>query len=553
VKKLIALILGFTLIISVILSGCSPKTAQEAASLSQAAPKGGTVRYAVWSSPKGVFLPALSNDNYDFLVFSLVYEGLLKMNPKQELEPCLAKSYEVSPDYKTVTFKLRDNVKWHDGEPFTAEDVRYTFEFMGDADYSGPYGSFVKPIKGAEAFKNKKTEHIEGIQIIDPHTISITTDEIYANALLSFGYSIRIMPKHIWEKIGAKLAGESVDTLRSPVGTGPFKLSKFVPDQYVEMTAYDDYWNKRPNIDKFIIQVTNQETAQAQMLNGEIDFMAISQMNPDDLNLYKSGNIQVQEIFGNSCQFMGMNNEMEVFKNKKVRQAFTYAINREGIVKDLLYGYGEVANSPYRSDFWAYPAGLNEYKYDQKKAVELFKEAGWEYNESENKMYRNGQPVKFVLKYPSGNRAREQAAVVIQQDLKNIGIQVELQIMEFSTALDLIKKGDYELCLMAMGGSIGDPDIRRFYGSDYKSPQGLNLARLDNDKLDELLEKGLNYIKVEDRKPIYNEAAMLLNEEMPVTYLYFWSEGRAINGKLKGVQCFSGTSYYDIENWYFEQ
>lgn len=549
-RKIISLALGLVFIASVMLTGCGPT---KAVKVDESGKKGGTVRYAVWSSPKGVFQPALSNDNYDFSVYALVFDGMLKMNPKGELEPCLAKSYVVSQDSKTVTFKLRDNIKWHDGEPFTAEDVKYTFEFMGDPDYSGPYGSLIKPIKGAEAFKNKQTQHIEGIKVVDPNTISITTENINANALLNYGFSIRIIPKHIWEKIGAKAASEDVEALRSPVGTGPFKMSKFIPDQYVELVANDNYWNKRPNIDKIILQVTNPETAQAQMLNGEIDFMAISQMNPDDLELYKSKNIQIQEIFGNSYQYVGMNNDLEIFKDKKVRQAFAYAINREGILKDILYGYGEVANNPYRSDFWAFPSGLNEYKYDVNKAIGMLKEAGWEYKESKHQMYRNGNPVKFTLKYPSGNKAREQAAVIIQQDLKKIGIQTDLQIMEFSTALDMIKKGDYELCLMGMGGSIGDPDIRRFYGSDYIAPKGLNLSRMNNSKLDELLEKGLNYMKIEERKPIYNEVAMLLNDEMPIVYLYFWNEGRAINGKLKGVQVFSGTSYYDVENWYFEK
>lgn len=557
-KRFFIFCLVLMLVASILLSGCSPQntpkaSGNESVKTEESVPQGGTIRYAVWSSPKGVFLPALSNDSYNFFVIELVYEGLMKFNSKKELEPCLAKSYEISTDNKTITFKLRDDVKWHDGEPFTAEDVQFTFEFMGNADYSGPYGSYIKPIKGAEAYKNNQAQHIEGIKIIDPYTISITTDEIYANALLSFGQSIRIMPKHIWEKVAVKDAAQQTDLLRNPIGTGPFKMSKFVPDQYVELIANDNYWNHKPNVDKFIIQATNQETALAQMLNGEIDLMQISEMNPDDLDLYGSKNIQIQKIHSNTYQYMAINNDLDIFKDKKVRQAFAYAINRETMVKDLLYGYGEVAANPYRSDFWACPENINEYKYDPEKAIELLKEAGWVYNENEKKMYINGQPAKFTLTYPSGSKIREQSAPVIQQDLKKIGIQVDLSIMEFNTALDKIKKGEYELALMGMGGSAGDPDIMRFYGSNYLAPNGLNLARLKNSQVDELLTEGLKHLKVDEQKPIYNEVGKILNEEQPMVYLYFADQGLAISSKLKNIQCSTGFEFYDTEDWYIEK
>lgn len=555
VKRVVNLLLVFSLIFMVTITGCAPKT-QKTSNTSGTKTKGGTVKYAIWSAPKGVFLPSHAIDAYDSAVNEVVYEGLLKLNPKYELETTgLAKSYEVSSDSKTITFKLNENVKWHDGKPFTAEDVKFTFEFYGNADYTGPYGSRVSAISGAAAFKKKQAQSIEGIKVIDQNTISITTDDVYGSALLVFGTYLPIIPKHIWESVDPKKVSEATDLLRNPVGTGPFKMSKFVPDQYVELTANDDYWKGRPNIDKLIYMVSNQDTAQAQIMKGEINILNISSPSKSEIDLLKNSKIDVNINSSFTYQAMVMNNESEVFKDKKVRQAFAYAINREGMVKDLLEGYSTVATNPYPSFFWAYPAsGLNEYKYDSKKAIDLLKQSGWEYKESEKLMYRNGQPVKFTLKYPSGDKSREKAAAVIQQNLKDIGIQVDLQLLDFNTTLSNIQAGDYQIALMGMGSSNGDADISQFYHSSALSQKSsLNLSRLNNSKVDELLDKGRKILKSEDRKPIYNQLSLLLNDEQPMVYLYFSPQGRACSNNLKGVNMGNGSATYNINEWYFEK
>lgn len=553
-KKIGLLFLSLALMLSITLSGCGSVSTQQSAD-SAGVKKGGTVRFAMWSSPKGVLFPPLSSDAYDAYPDMLIYESMLTLNPTMQLEPGLAQSYDVSQDNKTVTFHLRHDAKWHDGQPFTADDVQYTFEFIGSPDYTGQKGSYVKPIVGADAFKKGQAQHIAGIKIIDPNTISITTDQVYGSALVDFGYNVSIIPKHIWEKVGPKNAAQATDLLRNPVGTGPFKMSKYVQDQYIELAANDDYWNGRPNIDKFLLQVYNQDTSQASALNGDIDYMLMSSMNKEDVALYQSKGLQVQQVQMNTCQLMTVNEQkVSAFKDVKVRQAFAYAINRAAMVKDILQGYGEIADNPYRSNFWAYPSGLNEYQYNSKKAIELLKEAGWVYNETEKQMSINGQPAKFNLTYPSGDKPREQAALVIQQNLKDIGIKLELQEMEFNTAFSKLKDGDFELGLMGMGaGSAGNPDLIATYDTQYAAPKGYNFNHYSNPKLDALLEKGRTILKQEDQKPIYNEAAKIINEDQPSIFLYFTNQGRVLNGKLKGVQTGPGVYFYNIAKWYYAQ
>ena len=517
--------------------------------------EGGTVRYASFGTAPGIFNPVLQSNSFDVYEMEVMFEGLLRKSMTNELEPCLAESFSVSEDKQTLTFKLRENVKWHDGEPFTAEDVKFTFEFICHPDYAGPFSAIGKAIAGSDEYLAGTAHEVSGIKIIDPSTVSITTRDVDATMMERLCTSILIIPKHVWGDIPVKQALEQTELLRNPVGTGPFKISKFVPDQYVEMVANDLYWNGRPHVDKYIIQVANPETAQTQIINNEVDILAVKQMNPDDLDYYKSAGIFVDTISFDAAMNLGVNNSVEILNDKRVRQAFAYAIDREAIVRDILYGYGTVANVPYQPDFWANPKeGLNTYKYNPQKAIELLEEAGWKYRKDEKQMYKNGKPVAFTLKYYSGNKQVESMAPFIQQSLREIGIPVDLQISEYSTMLADMKSGDFELYIAAHKNGVAG-DMKMQYNSAYAPPNGTNYSRFSNSRVDELSEQGIRLLSIEDRKPIYYEISKILNEELPIVYLYHWHQGMAINGKLKGVQVTPNSLLginYQTEKWYFE-
>ncbi len=544
-RKILALSIALLMVLSVVLVGC------DLGSLTGGkAQVGGTVRRAIWSAPPGVLHPSLYEDSYDNYVLSLIYEGMVQMNPDMEYESCLAEKWKVSDDQKSVTFTLREDLKWHDGKPITTEDVLFTFEFIAHPDYTGSRYSGVSAIKGIEAFHTGESDTIEGIEIIDERTIKITTEEIYAPFMLDIG-SRTIVPKHIWGEIPVAKASEQTELLRNPIGSGPFMMKHFEPDQYVELVAYEDYWDGRPNLDNFIITVVNQETAQAQMINGEIDFMDMSSLNNDDISFLEDGGVIVKQLTSDGYQYMGLNNRLDIFKDKNVRQAFAYAINRQAIVDDILDGNGSVCNVPLPPGHWAYPKKSKEYKYNKDKAIELFEKAGWEYKDG--KMYRNGNPVKLTLKYPSGNKVREASAPLIQQNLADVGIEVELLLMEFGTLLDqVVTEQDFEMFLMAWS-LTPDPDGTEIWHSDYINPNQFNFAGFVNDKNDELLEEGVKYLSVKERKPIYEDWGKLMNEEMPIVYLYSMNKGFALNPKLKGLKLYSFADYYQVHKWYLEK
>lgn len=570
-KRLIVFALVFVLVLTCFI-GCASKTVEQPkeqgntpssdesadATSANAEPgpgEGGILRIGIWSSPGGVFMPSFTENTYDSYVSDIVFDSLLIQNSNYEFEPNLAESWTCSDNGKEFTFVLKDGIKWHDGEPLTVEDVKFSFEFLADPDYSGARGSYVKEIKGVEDFTNGKTERLEGVQIIDEKTIKIITTDVFSSGELRYGTNVYIIPKHIWEDVDITNEANYSELLKNPIGTGAFKMGEFVPDQHVVLVGNTDYRDGQPKLDKIVFVVSNQETAQAQMINGELDFIYLSKLNKDDIEIYESNNITVFTTPYNAYQYMAINHVNEVFQDKRVRQAFMYAIDRQAIVNDLLEGFGSVATDPYPAEFWAHAEDGNQYARDSQKAIDLLIEAGWEYKDG--KMYNNGKQVKFVLKYPSGNKVRELCAPLIQQNFKEIGIELELQIMEFATLYDQCKKGDYDLALLGQGAEM-DGDLSKMYHSKNIKPVGTvasNLIRYTNPEIDKICEKGLSTTKQEDRIPIYKAFSKLLNEEVPVVFTYHWDAGEAVTNKLMNYTSpsYRAYAYYHMNEWYMSE
>ena len=551
-RKTLCKILAVLTIGSVMITGCSSKN-QESVNQGQKQEikKGGVVKQALSVAPEGVFMPSFFTFSYDANINTMLYDGLLSLDENLDVEPALAETYKLSEDKKTITFKIREGVKWHDGTAFTADDVKFTFDLACNPKYNGPYTMYVKNIKGYDDFKAGKTVELEGVKKTDDKTVEITTNEIYASALINFGYMIKIVPKHIWDKGDVEAIQKDTNLIRNPVGTGPFKLENFTPDQSVELAANDDYWNGRPNIDKYIFKLVSTETADAQLENNEIDITGVGSITKEEEEAYKKQGFDLKEITNNAYQYIGLNLEKPEFSDKKVRQAFAYAINRESIVKDVLNGHGEVANNPFPSNNWAHPTGLKEYKYDSKKAIELLKESGWEYKEEEKKMYYDGKAFKFTLKYASGDESKNKYALILQQNFKDIGIELELNPMEFATMTADVKKGDFDGFLMGIG-NFYDGDLSANYLSVANPPNGYNYARFKNEKVDELIKESAKHLTKDERKPILNEIALELNEELPVIYVYHWSSLIILNPKVKNFKNSQPTFYQYVKDLYIE-
>lgn len=506
------------------------------------------LRISISGTPAGVFNPALTSDNTEASVTWLIFDSLLRYTPDYDFAPGIARSWEVSEDSKTVTLHLAENAVWHDGEKFTANDVAFTLKFMGDPKYPGQFYTKVSAIKGMEEYKAGTAADVEGIKVIDDNTIELTTAEVYAPFLSNLA-EIYVIPEHIWSKIDISTAMEQTELLQNPVGTGPFKIKDFAVDQYCSFSRNDDYWEGAPKLQSVLLQSVNEETAQGQILNGETDIMYVDDMSEDSLAIYKNAGIPIEVSYWTSYREIGLNARNPLLQDKRVRQALATGFDRAGICKSIYNGYATVANTCYAPFFWAYPGddALNQYAYDPEKAVQMLQEAGWEYKDGT--MYANGAPVEFTLASTSSKQA-DALLAVFQDNMKQIGIKVTVQNMEFATQLAALREGTgWDMYFLGMGTG-NDADGRLAFAS-YSIGAGNNFTGYASEELDALLEEGVKYVDIEKRKPIYYEVAKFMNEELPSIFVCNWGSGTALNPKLRNYVASSNAKYYDIVNWYF--
>ena len=354
-----------TLAIS-ILTGCSNKGNKNDNAVQPDSKN--SIVYALTSSPTGTFNPLLNDTVYDDAVISLTYNSLLSFDENLNPQPELAKSYEVSDDNLSITFKLKDNIKWNDGKPFTTDDVAFTFTSLANKDYTGSKYGDVEKLKGAKLYHEGKADKIEGIQVIDNNTIKFTFEEPYSPGLINLG-GMGIIPKHVWEKVPVAQWKDQKDLLTKPVGTGPYEVVSFTEGQDVQFKKNNDYFNGEVKTEKFILKVANEDTAQVELLNGTVDVIDASNLKKKDIKELESKGMKVVSYDNNLIQYMGFNLREKKFQDKNVRQAFMYALDRNAMVDKLLEGNGQVVNTPMLPSSWAYPdkSTLNDYKYKPKE------------------------------------------------------------------------------------------------------------------------------------------------------------------------------------------
>ncbi|MGI6663055.1 MAG: peptide-binding protein [Bacillota bacterium] len=539
-RKSLAVIMVSLLALSLILGACGPNAEDPKAGEKKTV--GGQIVFGLTGNPV-TFNPILQTDTPSGQINSRVFSGLVRVNETMEqLVPDLAESWEFSPDGLTWTFKLREDVVWHDGTPFTAADVKYTYDAIKHPDYTGIRATDFEPIKSVET---------EG-----DYKVVLNLENPYAPLLSKL--TIGIIPKHIFETTSIKDMKENPACM-NPIGTGPYKFVEWQKDQYILLEANPDYYGEGPYIEKVIWKFYgDNQVMLAALEKGDIDYMGA--IPPDDVERVQNALADTHEfkvIPQNGYTYIGLKQTDPILKDKLVRQALMYGTNRAQIVQEVLRGYGEVMNANIPQSSWAYAGDeLNPYEYNPEKAKELLHQAGWKVG-PDGIREKNGQKMDIKILTSTGNRILESALLITQQNWKDLGINAVVEYIEWSVLcaqyLDVAQFQAY-----ALGWSLGvDPDFYLFFHSAAAVDEtgklvGFNDVEFKNAELDELLELGRTEMNQEIRKQIYVDAQKIVNEELPYVFLYRNNSPAAMHKKVKGV-VWGATGPLYPEKWWIEE
>jgi peptide/nickel transport system substrate-binding protein len=482
-------------------------------------------------------LPVLSSDSASSDINRLVYNGLVRYDKNLLLEGDLAESWEISADQLTITFHLRRNVSWHDGTPFTSADVLFTYQMYINPDVPTSYAEDFLQVAKAEA--------------LDPQTFRVTYKKPYAPGLESWGTAIH--PRHLLEnEVIGKTITKSPLT-RSPIGTGPYKFSKWDAGEKVELLANPDYFEGQPYIHRVVYRVIPDTSTQfLELQSGDLDFMGLTPIQyktqTDTPAFERSFNKYQYLSF--SYTYLGYNLTRPLFRDKRVRQAITYAINKQELIDGVLLGLGRAATGPYKPDTWVYNAGVKRYDFNPAKSRELLAEAGWTDSNGDGVLDRDGERLAFTIVTNQGNDLRAKTAEIIQRRLKEVGIVVEIRVVEWATFLkEFIFTGNFDATILGWSGGP-EPDQYNIWHSSKTAPRELNFIKFKNEEVDELLEKGRRTFDRAERKKIYDRFQEILAEEQPYTFLYVGEALPAVAKRFRGIEpAPAGISYNFIKWW----
>jgi peptide/nickel transport system substrate-binding protein len=385
------------------------------------------------------------------------------------------------------------------------------------------------------------------LEIVDPYTVKIIYKEPFSPGLESWGMGI--IPQHIFEKGDFN----NHPANRHPIGTGPYRFMEWKTDERIVLEANEDYFEGRPYIHRIIYRIVPDQAVQFLELRKEtIDTMgltpdqfqkeAVSKEFLDNFNKFR------YPSFGYT--YFGYNLKNPLFKDKRVRRAITYAINRQEIIDGILLGLGQISTGPFPPTSWAYNKTISVYEHNPEKAKKLLYNCGWQDRDGDGILDKDGRPFSFTLMTNQGNKMRQLCATIIQSNLKQVGIQVKIRILEWASLIhQYIDKKNFDAVIL--GWSLSrDPDQYSIWHSSQIKEGQYNFVSYSNPEVDRLLVEGRRTFDMEKRKKIYHKIHTILAEEQPYTFLYVADALPVVHKRFHGIEVAPAGIGYNFIKWY---
>ncbi|HEY3037519.1 MAG TPA: ABC transporter substrate-binding protein [Pyrinomonadaceae bacterium] len=440
-------------------------------------------------------------------VRTLMFNSLVKKDEKFDYVGELASDIKRSDDNLTFTFTLRDGVKFHDGRPLTSADAKYTLDLVFSS-------TFAKSASFYEGTGAERRSYIKSVEAPDARTLVVTTTKPWTGLLPNL-VPVAIIPQ-----------GSYATQKDSPLGTGPFKFVSYdSSQQVVDLQANTDYWDGAPHIPSLRVRVIADTNAlQAELRSGRVELAPLpTSLSPDAIKLLgQDPKLQVLEFNGSNLNLLTFNCSQPPLNEVRVRQAIAYAVDREGMIRDLLLGQGKLAHSILPEESWAYHAG-QKYTFDPAMARKLLDEAGLRDPDGDGPQMRFAKPV--VFKVSGSSVAAKNYAGVIQNYLKNVGVPVTIETAELNTLFDELRRGNFQIFYGQWVGGNQDPIFFKDLFATSEIPTetraSRNRSRYSNKELDALIDEAVNTFDRERAKLLYQRIQDIVTRDVPVFPLWY--------------------------------
>ena len=466
-----------------------------------------TLNLSMSSSPSRLN-PILANDSAISEISDWLFNGLFKYDKDGNHTVDLAQSYKFETPTKLI-IKLKENVLWHDGVKFTSKDVVFTYEKIIDP----------------KVFNSIKSnfQEVQSVKAIDDFTLEIIYKQPYFKAIET--WMVGILPYHLL-KDEENLMTSSFN--KNPIGTGSYKLKEFKTAQDIELIANENYFEGKPKIDKILYKfLPDPNTSFLYLKQKKLDIGGLDPIQIDR---------QIDDKFKNeftiiqkpsfAYTYLGFNLKNEKFKDLRIRQALSLAINRQELVDILFFGYGKICNGPFLPGSFAYNEKVEPITQNIEKAKQLLKEAGFDEN----------NPFTFEVVTNTGNDTRINTAQILQYQLEKAGVKMKIRVMEWQAFLNTVvhpRKFDAVL----LGWSLGlMPDAYPLWHSSSDKQGGFNLVSYKNEKVDKLIEDGINTINRDELGKIYKEIFKIISDDLPYLFLYIPDGITVVNKDIKNIE-----------------
>ncbi len=473
-------------------------------------------------------------------ISTLFLDKLLTVADDWSLQPRLASSWDVAPDAKSVTFHLRPNLKWSDGAPLTSKDIWFTFKSTMDPRTAAAPGP-TSIITGYQDFRDGKIDAPPGLVMVDDNTFRVDFDTPNAGFVPSISFlGFQILPEHLLGSVDPTQLQQHPYFLNPTVGSGPFTFVKYETDQYIQVDRNPNFWGPTAKLERIFVHTTTPDVATAQLQKGEILHTQIGVTDTETLKAMPGITVANKPAAG--IFLMAPMIDGQKFNDKRVRQALVYAIDRKGIVDQVLKGYGRVVNSHIIGPDWALNPNLNSYDYNPDKAKALLQEAGWDPNTPVVINWMNGQ----------GGADVQNALLIAQSQLQAVGIKADFQPLERGPLLDAITKRNFDLVSYGGGVYTVDPDSTSYVlMTQFIQPKGANNAGYSNPAVDDLFMKGRAATDQAMRAQIYQQASAMINDDVSHVWLFVADAIYGYSNKLQGLKPHGdfNSAYWNAHEW----